>query len=385
MGIKDKRIAIVGAGPGGLTLARLLQVNGADVKVYERDAGKDIRVQGATLDLHEESGLKALAEAGLMDDFKRNFRPGADKMRIVDQHAKIFFDDHIIKRDEDFGNAYFRPEIDRGPLRDILLDSLQAGTVIWDSHFLAMEQIGTTWKLEFRNGTSAIADMVIGADGGNSKVRPFITSIQPFYTGVTAVEGNVYDSKATTPVIHELLKGGKIFAFGGGKDLIVSSKGDGGLAFYTSFKTSEDWVYNSGIDLSDKTQVLEWFKKDFSEWGSIWYELFTAERTYFVPRPIYSMPPDQTWDALPNLTMLGDAAHLMAPFAGEGVNMAMLDALELAECLIDDKFTDIRSAIAVYEKQMRIRASEAIQMSLENTKWMHAENAMDKMIRTCSR
>ncbi|MFY0255069.1 FAD-dependent oxidoreductase [Chitinophaga sp. 30R24] len=380
MVIKNKRIAIVGGGPGGLTLARLLQMSGADVKVYERDVNREVRVQGATLDLHEESGLKALAGAGLMDAFKKNYRPGADKMRIVDQHASIFWDDHDMKPEEDFGNEYFRPEIDRGPLRNILLDSLQPGTVVWDSQFLTMSQISNTWKLEFKNGKTAIADIVIGADGANSKIRPFITPVKPFYTGVTGVEGNVYDAEIKTPNIHELLRGGKIFAFGGEKSLIVSSKGDGSLSFYATSKMEENWANNSRIDFSNKAQVLDWFKKDFSAWNSIWHELFENVTTSFFPRPIYSMPLDQTWEALPNLTMLGDAAHLMPPFAGEGVNMAMLDALELAEALTNKECNDIQLAISAYEKQMRIRASEAAKVSLENTEWMHAENAIDKML-----
>ncbi|MES1250133.1 MAG: FAD-dependent monooxygenase, partial [Chitinophaga rupis] len=75
--VKDKKIAIVGGGPGGLTLARLLQRKGVEVKVYERDLNKDARMQGATLDLHEESGLAALQEAGLMEAFRANYRPGA--------------------------------------------------------------------------------------------------------------------------------------------------------------------------------------------------------------------------------------------------------------------------------------------------------------------
>ncbi|MDH7462718.1 FAD-dependent monooxygenase [Chitinophagaceae bacterium 26-R-25] len=83
----NKKIAIVGGGPGGLTLARLLQIKGADVKVYERDANKDVRVQGATLDLHDDSGLEALRKAGLMDAFKENYRPNADRIRIVDSSA----------------------------------------------------------------------------------------------------------------------------------------------------------------------------------------------------------------------------------------------------------------------------------------------------------
>jgi len=378
--LQDKRIAIVGGGPGGLTLARLLQLKGAEVKVYERDLNKDVRQQGATLDLHDESGLKALAAAGLMDAFKENFRPGADKMRIVDQQATIFFDDHITKPEEDFGNEHFRPEIDRGPLRNILLGSLEPGTVIWDSQFQTMSPVGERWQLVFKKDTTAMADIVIGADGANSRIRPFITSIQPFYTGVTAVEGNVYDSATRVPRIHELLKGGKIFAFGGGKLLVVSAKGDGSLTFYPSFRTEEDWAKNSAIDFTDKAQVLAWFQQDFAEWDSVWHGLFENASSYFIPRPIYSVPLDQSWDALPDLTLLGDAAHLMTPYAGEGVNMAMLDALELCECLTSDSFKDLRSAITAYETQMRSRSSVAVHESLENANWMHAEGAMDKML-----
>src|ERR1700677_2163029 len=114
--IKNKKIAIVGGGPGGLTLARLLQMGGADVKVYERDIHKDARMKGATLDLHEESGLKALDEAGLMEAFNANYRPGADMLRIMDKHANIVFEDSPKAAEE-----RFRPEIDRGPLQQILL------------------------------------------------------------------------------------------------------------------------------------------------------------------------------------------------------------------------------------------------------------------------
>ena len=71
----NKKIAIVGGGPGGLTLARLLQMKDADVTVYERTINQNARDQGATLDLHEESGLMALREAGLMEAFKANYRP----------------------------------------------------------------------------------------------------------------------------------------------------------------------------------------------------------------------------------------------------------------------------------------------------------------------
>ena len=375
--IKDKDIAIVGGGPGGLTLARLLQMNGATVKVYERDPGRHVRVQGATLDLHDESGLKALRSAGLINEFYTNYRPRADKMRITDKDATILFEDSF---EMDENDQLARPEIDRGPLREILLNSLQPGTVVWDSSFVSLDQQNGSVMLEFKNGTEAYADLVIAADGANSKIRPYITPIKPFFAGVTVVEGAVYDSENALPNIHKLLNGGKIFALGDKKTLIVSSKGDGSLNFYVSFNTGEFWVHESGIDFTDKAQVFTWFKKEYAGWGDVWDELFRNASIAFIPRPQYCMPFDQDWETLPNLTMLGDAAHLMPPFAGEGVNMAMLDAVELAECLLNETFPDTHTAIAAFEQQMRTRASEIARLTMEQTASFHSPAAIDNML-----
>ncbi|PJZ78014.1 FAD-dependent oxidoreductase [Leptospira neocaledonica] len=377
--LENKRVAIVGGGPGGLTLARLLQLKGIDVKVYERDINRDVRVQGATLDLHFESGLKVMNAADLMDAFKANYRPGADKGRIVDTQAKIIHDDHEKESNEDFGDERFRPEIDRGPLRNLLLNSLQPDTVVWDSQFKSMLQAGDKWKLEFKNGTIATADIVIGADGANSKIRPYITPTKPFYSGVTIIQGNVPDSETSAPGIHQLLKGGKIYAYDGEKFLHVSSKGDGSLDFYVSCKKDEHWIQTSGINFSDKTQVIAWFKEEFSKWDSLWLELPENVSLPLLLRPQYCMPLDQSWNTLPNLTILGDAAHPMPP-SGEGVNLAMLDALELSECLTNENFKDMQTAIATYEKQMLVRAANEARDSLEMTEWMHSEGAVAKLV-----
>ncbi|WP_018342682.1 FAD-dependent oxidoreductase [Cytophaga aurantiaca] len=378
--LQNKQIAIVGGGPGGLTLAKLLQLKGVDVKVYERDPNKDARVQGSPLDLHEESGLAALRKAGLLDVFKNNFMDGADKTVIVNERAEIFLDDHENPQIQNFGDEHFRPEIDRGVLRKILIESLQAETIVWDSHFLSMEKQGEGWLLHFKNRASVYADVVIAADGANSKIRPYITDIKPFYSGITMLEGNVYDAWKTIPNISAILRGGKIMAFGNVKNILMGQKANGEIGFYTSFKTDDNWAATSGLNFSDKVQVLEWFKKYYSEWNTIWYELFEQAETPFIPRPIYCMPLDQTWTALPNVTMLGDAAHVMPPFAGEGVNMAMLDALELSECLTNDAHKSIHNAIAVYETNMRSRASAIAQESLDNGEKMHSEIALSTML-----
>lgn len=373
--IQDKKIAIVGGGPGGLTLARLLALKGANVKVYERDANKEVRVQGATLDLHEESGLEALRRAALIEAFYANHRPDAGKLRILDKDGNIKMDDH-----EDEGHDEHRPEIDRGPLRKILLDSLNDNIVVWNSHLLSMEKQGNGWLLHFKNGNSAYADIVIAADGANSKIRPYINDIKPIYSGITIVEGNLYNAATNAPKLYDLVKGGKIFAFGNQQSLIISAKGDGSLAFYTGCKVAENWVEESGINFTDKAQVFEWFKEAFGTWDDQWHELFASGKIWFVPRPQYHYPLNQQWEALPNLTMLGDAAHRMPPYAGEGVNMAMQDAYELAECLTNDNFSSTQEAIAAYEKQMLQRASAITQDTLNSTEMLHSDDAIGKML-----
>jgi 2-polyprenyl-6-methoxyphenol hydroxylase-like FAD-dependent oxidoreductase len=378
--LENKQVAIIGGGPGGLTLARLLQLQNVNVKVYERDLNKDSRVQGSPLDLHEGSGLAAIHKADLFEEFKNNFLPGADKTLILNEKGEIFHSDHETNVHEDFGNEYFRPEIDRGALRKILLDSLHPETVIWNSHFVSMEAQNEGWLLHFKDGNSVYADIVIASDGANSKIRPYITDIKPFYTGILMLEGNIYDAKKNAPHIASLIDGGKIMAFGDTQNILLGQKGGGDLGFYASFKADENWTKTNGLDYADKAQMLEWFKTEYPEWSTVWYELFENVSAPFIPRPIYCIPLDQTWESLPNLTMIGDAAHVMPPFAGEGANMAMLDALELSEYLTSEQYKTVQEAISNYEIIMRKRASEAAKESLENGEKMHSKEALKTML-----
>ena len=375
--IQNKTVAIVGGGPGGLTLARLLQMNGVHVAVYERDSGQASRNQGATLDLHHDSGLKALESAGLMRAFRENYRVGADRMVLMDQNGKIFLDD--------FGSGELgpeRPEIDRGPLRDLLIGSLQPATVIWDRQFTSLERNLGQIVLRFANGETATADVVIAADGVNSRVRPYISRTAAIYSGVSIVEGSVSNAAIATPELHKLLGEGKICALGDRKSLFIGAKGDGSLAFYTGHKTQEKWAHESGIDCANIMAMRDWFKHEFAGWSTLWNPLFEQADPKFVIRPQYYFPLDQTWEPLPDLTMIGDAAHVMPPYAGEGVNMAMLDALELAECFLSDDFNDTQSAIGSFEEKMRKRASATTEMTLAFTEAFHAENAISELMTT---
>jgi 2-polyprenyl-6-methoxyphenol hydroxylase-like FAD-dependent oxidoreductase len=374
----NKKIAIIGGGPGGLTLARLLQIKGADVKVYERDYSRAARVQGAIVDLHFGSGLKAIEDAGLMDAFKTQYMPGADRYRILDKHATIRYDEHSETGDLSFGDEHFRPEIDRGALRNILLNALKPGTVIWDSQFVSMELVNNEWKLEFKNGTTATADLVIGADGARSSIRPYVTDIKPQYAGVTIVQGEIEDPEKDCPAIYELAAKANMGAFDDNKIISVQPRDDGGITFYVSAKQPENWVNTSGIDFASPKEVNAFLARFFEGWDPLFFTLFNA-CTNFTPRPLNCIPLDQTWEAKPNITLIGDAAHIMPP-SGEGVNQAMLDAVELCECITGNDFNDLQTAIAAYEKNMRARAAKEAEDALQIKEWMHAEDALEKMI-----
>lgn len=367
--VQDKQIAIIGAGPGGLTLARLLQMQGAKVKVFERDINQFARVQGATLNLNEGSGLSALRAAGLMEAFEQAYRPGAEKMLFVDAQAAVIID-------ELGGESNDRPEIDRGPLRNLLLASLAEDTVVWDARFSSLQRTDESVKILFENGDEFTADLLIAADGANSKIRPYVTPLAPEYSGVTVLEGNVADVANTIPELHELLDGGKVCVLDDEKTLFIVLKGDGSVAFYTGHKADQQWSTQCGIDFSDRTQVLAWFQQEFKGWSNIWAELFRHASLPFVPRPQFCAPLDQSWPSLPNLTMLGDAAHVMPPYAGEGVNMAMQDALVLATQLLNPDMPDMQAAIAAYEIEMRTRNAETAAETMQFTRVFHSYEAV---------
>jgi len=377
--LENKQVAIIGGGPAGLTLARLLQQRGVDVKVYERDANRHVRQQGSTLDLHYDTGLKAIEAAGLMDEFKRCYRAGADSSLVVDSHMNVIVDDSV-RAARTFGDEDFRPEIDRGPLRDMLMASLKAESIVWNARFTTMTRSGDGWTIQFENGTSAYADLVVAADGANSKVRKYLTDIQPIYSGVTDIEGIIPNAAINAPKLWALVKGGSLFALGESKSIKFITKGDGTLLFLIGLKVPETWLADSGIDLTDKASVATWFKNEFAGWHPEWSELFASDAVTLLPRPWYHYPIDQYWQTLPNLTMMGDAAHRVPAYGGEGANQALADALELFEALCGSDFDTLQQALAAFEEKMLRRMANMTQVILPVMQGFHSDDNLRYLV-----
>jgi 2-polyprenyl-6-methoxyphenol hydroxylase-like FAD-dependent oxidoreductase len=370
--IDGKKIAIVGGGPGGLTLARLLQQSGAQVSVYERDQSRNARVQGSALDLHEHSGLAALEAAGLMEAFWANHRPDLDSLRLTDANGTILHE-HLRR----MSGPGRRPEIERGPLRGLLLDSLQPGTVQWDCRLEYSEVQNGQVLLRFASGEAAVADIAIGSDGANSRLRELVTPIRPRYVGVSLIEGVVPGAKHAIPELWHLLGGSALIALGGERTIGMGTKPDGSVLFYAGLKTDDPAARQILEDASGPDERVSWFRANFKGWSDVWKPLF-REAVSMVWRPLLVCPMDQHWTPKPNVTLIGDAAHVMPPYAGEGVNMAMLDALVLSKFLLSEDAPG--DAIAAYETEMFSRIQSMTADTMANTEMFYAPDACERVV-----
>jgi 2-polyprenyl-6-methoxyphenol hydroxylase-like FAD-dependent oxidoreductase len=370
--VEGKKIAIVGGGPGGLTLARLLQQRDAHVSVYERDQSRSARVQGSALDLHEDSGLAALDAAGLIDAFWVNIRPDLNRLRLTDAYGTILHD-----HSRQMSGAGQRPEIERGPLRDLLLDSLQPSTVEWDCKLESAEMQGEQVLLRFAGGKTALADIAIGSDGANSRLRELVTPIRPEYVGVSLVEALVPAAKQTIPELWDLLGGSALIALGGERTIGMGTKPDGSVLIYAGLKTHDGTAKESLEAASGPDQRVAWFHANFKGWSELWDPLF-REAMSMVWRPLLFCPSGQHWEPKSHVTLIGDAAHVMPPYAGEGVNMAMLDALVLSKLLLSEESSS--GAIAKYEAEMFARMRHMTADTMANTEMFYAPDASDRVV-----
>ncbi len=338
-----KRISIIGAGPGGLTCARILQRHGIAVTVYDRDPSRDARNQGGTLDLHADDGQVALREAGLLDEFLRLSRPEGQEMREYAITGDLR-EHHLPEEGE-----LFKPEIDRGVLRDLLLDSLEPGTVRW-GHALAATD-GRT--LRFKDRTTVETDLVIGADGAFSRVRPVVSPATPRYTGVSFLEAWFDDVENRHPELAALVGQGGAHAADGVRGLFAQRNGGGHIRVYIIRKEP------AGITGLSTDAVRAGLLDEFAGWSPSLRRLVTDNDGPYVDRPIHALPVPHTWAHHPGVTLLGDAAHLMPPL-GVGVNLAMLDASDLALALAGA--TTLDEGVRAYEDVMFPRSAEIAKM-----------------------
>ncbi|MFF9113519.1 FAD-dependent oxidoreductase [Streptomyces sp. NPDC014805] len=341
-------VTIVGAGLGGLVLARVLHVHGIPVTVYEAESSPSARPQGGLLDIHDYNGQLALKAAGLMEEFHAIVLEGRQALRVVDPDGTVLLDQH----DDGTGG---RPEVQRGDLRQVLLDSLPAGTVRWGhkvSRTRALDE--GRHEVTFAGGGTVVTSLLVGADGAWSRVRPLLSSAAPAYIGKSVVETYLFDAGTRHPAAAKAVGGGMLIAPSPGKEIFAHREKDDTLHAYVGLSEPQDWF--AAIDFADAGTATARIAQEFDGWAPELTALITDSDVAPVWRPLYALPTGHRWDRVPGVTLLGDAAHLAAP-NGEGANLAMLDGAELGEALAAHP-DDVETALTEYEQTLFRRSAE---------------------------
>ncbi|WP_039798198.1 FAD-dependent oxidoreductase [Nocardia araoensis] len=343
-----KSVTIIGAGLGGLALARVLHVHGIPATVYEAEPTPTARTQGGMLDIHDYNGQLALAAAGLMEEFRGLVLEGRQAMRVLDPNGTVLLD----KPDDGTGG---RPEVQRGELRQLLLDSLPAGTVRWGHKLSGVRALGAgRHEVTFADGSTVVTSLLVGADGAWSRVRPLLSTAVPDYTGESFVETYLFDADTRHPAAAEAVGGGSMTAPSPGREIHAHRERGDTLHAYVVLARPYDWF--AAIDFTDAAAATARIAQEFDGWAPQLTALITDADIPPVWRPHYTLPVGHRWDRVPGVTLLGDAAHLM-PTNGEGANLALLDGAELGNALAAHR-DDIETALAEYEQDMFARSTE---------------------------
>ncbi|OQE22596.1 hypothetical protein PENSTE_c010G01543 [Penicillium steckii] len=339
------RIAIVGAGPAGLTLAVILKSRGISPVIFElrrKPTDEELAKPSGSLDLHVESGLAAITECGLWEQFSQLTRYCSEAQIVADK------DGRILHRDE--GELSERPEISRHALIKLLSSCLPSDSIRWGHRLISATEVsnpaGAKVELDFGDCGKHFVDLVIGADGAWSKVRNLLTKTKPYYAGIQSITLDI--SQLTTRYPHlDALVGRGSFSALGLHHAVMSQRGPQDSARIYVFLTSPN--EGAGVSLGLGCQSAHHDKKIIltnddllGRWSSTIKELVAVAcdqqamnnpRGSINIRPLYTLPIGTSWVHNPCATLVGDAAHLMCPWAGEGVNLAMWDSLSLAHTI----------------------------------------------------
>jgi 6-hydroxynicotinate 3-monooxygenase len=348
---RTTRIAVIGAGLGGMTVAGLLQRAGFSVTVYEQAPGfsrigAGIHLSSNVMLVMRRLGIEAaLGEHGLHPDafVSREWNSGRVLFELpLDANAE-----------RHYGAAYIN--VHRADLHRILETALTPGTVRFGRK---LADVAEGMRLRFEDGSEEIADLVIGADGLNSKVRDFYcVPEKPRYSGHVA-------HRAIFPV--GLLNGLPIRAcskwWGQGNHILV---------YYMTQAREEVYLVSSAPQAiwEGEASFVPCSPEAFQDCFAGYHDELrrvVAAAPEVTKWPVYDRAPIGTWSS-GGVVLLGDACHPMLPYMAAGAAMAIEDGAVLARCIAE--FDDAGEAFSVYERTRRPRVESVRTISLANT-WM---------------
>ncbi|KAI0634425.1 monooxygenase FAD-binding protein [Trametes polyzona] len=367
------RIAIIGGGPGGLTTLLTLAKRGIAATLYERDASRTARSHlGGILDLDWETGQRALRENGLEDEFRKHSHPEAEETRICGKDGvPVFHDDPPPSSDDDGDLQHRRPEIDRRVLISILHEAVPQDSIKWGHALTSIRPLdGGQHELTFASGLVTIADVVVGADGAHSRIRPLLSSATPIYHGVNGAEISLAPSVSALPENRDIVEGvgkGTCMLAQDEKIIAFQRNGDGRIRAYVWHRAPLEWALPH-----DPRKAKEVLLGIFANWAP-WVRKFIdqADESAIYPRPLFHLVVGHGWAHKDGVTIIGDAAHLMSPFAGAGANLAMRDGLDLGLVLAEAVSKGLtreerEAAVAAWEAEMFERVGREAAITAKN-------------------
>ncbi|KAL4870417.1 hypothetical protein BDV12DRAFT_165913 [Aspergillus spectabilis] len=341
------RIAIIGGGPAGLTLGRLLYKRNIPFKIFERrqkPTEEELAKASGMLDLHEESGLAALRDCGLYDNFLHLTGECSEAQKVSDKDGNILYKDE--------GELSERPEISRHALTKLLASHLPADSIKWgqklNSTSISNTSGRTQIELDFGPHGKQTSDLVIGADGAWSRVRSLLTEVKPHYSGTQSITSTITDITSKYPHLADLVGQGSFSALGL-RHGVMSQRGPQDSARIYTFLSLPDEHFPSSAESVDRSSTItkQQLLTDntlLGRFGAPIKNLVSvacdeessttnSDLSQISIKPLYTLPVGTSWPHHPNATLIGDAAHLMCPWAGEGVNLAMWDSLLLSQAI----------------------------------------------------
>ena len=353
------RIAIVGAGIGGLVAALALIQRGFAVDVYEQ--APELRELGAGIQL-AANGTRVLISLGLGEAVENvSCVPEGKEVRLFNtgQTWKLF--DLGEASVEKYGAPYWMAH--RGDLHKILVDAVeqaQPGAIRLGHKLAAFEQSASSVTMHFANGAVATADAMVGADGVHSAVRQILFGDMPAeFMGVAAWRGLVPMERL--PKHLQRLVGCNWVGPGG--HIITYPLRGGKLLNFVAALERDNWAVDSWTEAGTQAECAA----DFEGWHEDIQEIV---RHIEIPYKwaLLGREPLQKW-AVGRVTLLGDACHPTLPMLAQGGNMAIEDGMVLARCLEGE--ADVAAALKQFETARVERTSQIVRRSTEAAKRFH--------------
>src|SRR5450432_3498069 len=357
-------VIIIGAGIGGLTFGNLLHQSDRSIQfhIFERDAGPHSRAQGYSLTLREPGGLTPLRQLGLYDEMKA-VSSIVVNFPFLTQTGKPLLN----LRDKPASPRTLR--VSRDKLREVLLRDIQS-SVHFNTPCLGFTEREGKPVVRLARGREESADLVVACDGVNSAIRQQMIGDTPTYLGISAIAG------AIAPAInHPLLADNSFIMVGNGVGLFVVNENNV-TAWSLSRQTRKD-----EFETISKAALKERAMATIRDWCSPVPEIISTTDSETITISRYYDKATLTNARRGNVVMLGDAAHPMTPFRGEGANMAMVDALSLTNLLTALETNHMDELLDRYQKEMLGRTSKAVLDSRSAALEIHTSNPFRQIIR----